>query len=81
MIRCPESLDVEETDGLITITCNRSSALSLQSVVSVISEDGTAIGKLVRVLLYCTAFESLRVRNKTKMHMTIGKKVFKITVG
>ena len=47
MISCPESLDVEERDGIITITCNRSSALSFQSVVNVTSEDGTALGKLI----------------------------------
>ena len=47
MISCPESLDVAETDGIITITCNRSSALSFQSVVNVTSEEGTALGKLV----------------------------------
>ena len=47
MISCPESLDVEETDGIITITCNRSSTLSFQSVVNVTSEDGTALGKFV----------------------------------
>ena len=47
MISCPESLDVEETDGIITITCNRSSALSFQSVVNVTSEDGSAVGNLV----------------------------------
>ena len=29
MISCPDLLDVEEMDGIITITCNRSSALSL----------------------------------------------------
>ena len=48
MISCPESLDVKETDGIITITCNRSSTLSFQSVVvNVTSEDGTALGKLL----------------------------------
>ena len=47
MISCPESLDVEETDGIITITCNRSTALSFKSVVSVTSENGTALGKFV----------------------------------
>ena len=46
MIRCLESSDVKEMDGIITITCNRSSALSFQSVVNVTSEDGTALGKL-----------------------------------
>ena len=51
MISCPESFNVEETDGIVTITCNRSSALSFQSVVNVTSEDGTAIGKLVLLLL------------------------------
>ena len=47
MISCPDLLDVEEMDGIITITCNRSSALSFQSVVNVTSEDGTALGKLI----------------------------------
>ena len=47
MISCPDLLDVEEMDGIITITCNRSSALPLQSVVNVTSEDGTALGKLI----------------------------------
>ena len=46
MIRCLELLNVAETDGIITITCNRSSALPFQSVVNVTSEDGTALGKL-----------------------------------
>ena len=47
MISCPESMNVAETDGIVTITCNRSSALPFQSVVNVTSEDGTALGKLV----------------------------------
>ena len=47
MIRCPQVLDVEETDGIITTTCNRSSALPFQSVVNVTSDDGTALGKLI----------------------------------
>ena len=46
MISCPESLNVAETDVIITITCNRSSVLPFQSVVNVTSEDGTALGKL-----------------------------------
>ena len=47
IITCPELLFVAETEGIITITCSRSSALSLQSVVNVTSEDGTALGKLI----------------------------------
>ena len=34
MISCPDLLEVEEMDGIITITCYRSSALPFQSVYS-----------------------------------------------
>ena len=76
MIRCPELLGVAETDGIITITCNRSSALPFQSVVNVTSEDGTALGKLV-LFLY-SVIESLMVAIKTKILMAITKKVSKL---
>ena len=60
LISCPESLDVEETDGIITITCNRSSALPFKSVANVTSEDGTALGKLLLLTLGAHAQRGLQ---------------------
>ena len=43
-MRCPELYEVQESEGLVTITCTRFLDISVLSLVQVTSQDGSAIG-------------------------------------
>ena len=47
MIRCPDLLEVEEDVGSFNITCIKSLETNFLSIISVVSQDGTATGIII----------------------------------